>query len=85
MADELSMTTFDAQRERSTELYAEPDTRKRITTFDQQTAHLVQEWVDPVQRLKDEAETRKRLELAQLRETVSRIQQRIAELEKELS
>lgn len=79
------MTTFDQQQERYTEEYREPDTKKRITTFELQTAHLVQEWVDPAQRLKEEAETRKRVELSDLRELIVQTQQRIAELQKQLS
>lgn len=58
---------------------------KIVTTHDLQIAPLMQEWVDPIQAEKDRLETKKRLELDELRETLTRIQQRIAELEKELN
>lgn len=58
---------------------------RTITSFDVHRAQLTEEWIDPVEKAKQEAETRKRLELLELRETITRIQQRIAQLEKELN
>jgi hypothetical protein len=55
-----------------------------LTSYELHRQSLVEQWVDPGQTAKDRIETQKRLELDELRETFTRIQQRIAQLAKEL-
>jgi hypothetical protein len=55
-----------------------------LTSYELHRQGLIEQWVDPGQTAKDRIETQKRLELAELREALTRIQQRIAQLAKEL-
>lgn len=65
--------------------YATPNPdRRNLTTHEAQTVHLVQEWVDPAERLYWEDRARKILAIDLMREEIQRLQEQIAAIEAEL-
>lgn len=72
------MSTFDDQRERLTVQYHEPGPCKTITSHDVVTACYTEQWIDPAQKLIEQARTRKRLAIDAMLQEIERLHEQIA-------